>query len=69
MANSDLVVKSNRLNSAIQNLSLPELRIIQLAIVDARETGKGLVQIRHYALMPCVMLKHLTPHGKMAIFA
>ena len=42
MANSDLVVKSNRLNSAIQNLSLPELRIIQLAIVDARETGKGL---------------------------
>ena len=42
MGNSDLVVKSNRLNSAIQNLSLPELRIIQLAIVDARETGKGL---------------------------
>ena len=27
MGNSDLVVKSNRLNSAIQNLSLPELRI------------------------------------------
>ena len=41
MAN-DLVVKSNRLNMAIQNLTLPELRIIQLAIVDARETGKGL---------------------------
>lgn len=39
---SDLVVKSNRLNMAIQNLTLPELRIIQLAIVDARETGKGL---------------------------
>ena len=39
---SDLIVKSNRLNSAIQSLSLPELRIIQLAIVDARETGKGL---------------------------
>ena len=38
----DLVVKSNRLNMAIQSLSLPELRIIQLAIVDARETGKGL---------------------------
>ena len=46
MAN-DLVVKSNRLNSAIQNLSLPELRIIQLAIVDARETGK--VKHRHTA--------------------
>ena len=42
MSKSDLVVKSNRLNSAIQNLSLAELRIIQLAIVDARETGKGL---------------------------
>lgn len=42
MGKSDLVVKSNRLNSAIQNLTLPELRIIQLAIVDARETGKGL---------------------------
>lgn len=41
MAN-DLVVKSNRLNSAIQNLTLLELRIIQLAIIEARETGKGL---------------------------
>lgn len=42
MSKTDLVVKSNRLNSAIQNLSLPELRIVQLAIVDARETGNGL---------------------------
>lgn len=42
MSSSDLVVKSNKLNSAVQNLSLPELRIIQLAIVHARETGKGL---------------------------
>ena len=32
MSKSDLVVKSNRLNSAIQNLTLAELRIIQLAI-------------------------------------
>lgn len=39
---SDLVVKSNRLNMAIQNLSLSEVRILQLAIVDARETGNGL---------------------------
>lgn len=38
----NLVVKTNRLNTALQNLSLPELRIVQLAIVDARETGKGL---------------------------
>ena len=42
MPKSDLVVKSNRLNTAIQNLSLTEIRIIQLAIVDARETNTGL---------------------------
>lgn len=39
---TDLVVKSNRLNMALQNLTLAELRIVQLAIVDARETGTGL---------------------------
>lgn len=39
---TDLVVKTNRLNSAVQNLSLVEIRIIQLAIIDARETGQGL---------------------------
>ena len=38
-SNQNLVVKSNRLNEALQTLSLPELRIIQLGIVDARETG------------------------------
>ena len=38
----DLVVKSNKLVQALQKLSLSETRIIQLAIVDARETGKGL---------------------------
>lgn len=42
MSNKDLVVKTNRLNSAIQNLTLLESRIIQLAIIDARESGKGL---------------------------
>jgi len=42
MSKSNLVVKTNRLNSALQNLSLPEIRIIQLAIVDARETNTGL---------------------------
>lgn len=40
--NQNLVVKSNRLNEALQSLTLPELRIIQLGIVDARETGTGL---------------------------
>lgn len=39
---SDEVVKSNRLNTAIQNLSLAELRIIQIGIIDARERNEGL---------------------------
>lgn len=38
----DLVIKANWLNQAIAPLSIPELRIIQLAVIDARETGKGL---------------------------
>ncbi|WP_201547262.1 replication initiation protein RepM [Psychrobacter immobilis] len=42
MTKGNLVVKTNQLNSALQNLSLPEIRIIQLAIVDARETNTGL---------------------------
>lgn len=39
---ADLVVKTNWLNQALQNLSLVEIRVLQLAIVDARETGQGL---------------------------
>ena len=39
---TDLVVKSNKLVQAIQTLSLSETRLLQLAIVDARETGQGL---------------------------
>nr|WP_181718223.1 replication initiation protein RepM [Psychrobacter sp.]QJS05116.1 DNA replication protein [Psychrobacter sp.] len=42
MYKSDLVVKTNHLNTVLQNLSLAEIRIIQLAIVDARETNTGL---------------------------
>ena len=42
MSKGNLVVKTNQLNSALQNLSLPEIRIIQLAIVDASETNTGL---------------------------
>ena len=38
----DLVVKSNRLNTAIQNLTLSEIRLIQLGIIDSREHNKGL---------------------------
>ena len=36
------VIKTNRLNTVIQNLSLVELRLIQLAIVDCREKQEGL---------------------------
>jgi len=39
---TDLVVKSNRLVQALQTLTLSETRLLQLAIVDARETGQGL---------------------------
>lgn len=42
MSSKDLVVKTNWLNEALQNLSLIEIRIIQVAIVDARESGRGL---------------------------
>lgn len=38
----DLVVKSNKLIQALQTLSLSETRLLQLSIVDARETGNGL---------------------------
>ena len=67
MPKTDLVVKTNQLNSAVQNLSLPELRIIQLAIVDARETGKGLDTKTPLRIDACAMLKPLIPHGKTPI--
>lgn len=47
---SNEVVKTNRLNMAIQNLSLGEIRLIQLAIIDARETGKGIDTITPLAI-------------------
>lgn len=36
------VVKTHRLNTALQKLSLSEIRLMQLAIIDARETGTGI---------------------------
>ena len=39
---TNLVVKTNQLNTALQTLSKVEIRMIQLAIVDARETNTGL---------------------------
>ena len=66
----DLVVKTNRLNQAFQMLTLAELHIVQLAIVDARETGTGLstnqplrIDAMRYAE------SFLTQHGKMLINA
>ena len=38
----DLIVKTNRLNTAIQNLTLAEIRLVQLAIIDSREKNEGL---------------------------
>lgn len=38
----DLIVKTNRLNTAIQNLTLAEIRLVQLAIIDSREQNEGL---------------------------
>lgn len=38
----DLVVKSNKLIQALQTLNLSETRLLQLSIIDARETGQGL---------------------------
>lgn len=38
----NLVVKTNRLNTVIQNLSLSEIRLIQLGIIGAREKNEGL---------------------------
>ena len=39
---SRIVVKSNRLIQALQSLSLVEVRLLQIAIAEARETGLGL---------------------------
>ena len=40
---SDLIVKDNALMNASYNLALVEQRLILLAIIEARETGKGLM--------------------------
>ena len=39
---TDMVVKSNRLIESLQSLNLSEIRLIQLAVVDSRDQGKGL---------------------------
>ena len=41
MSKSDLVVKTNQLNSAVQNLSLPELRIISWLLWTLEKLEKG----------------------------
>lgn len=37
-----LIAKTNRLNTVIQSLSLAEIRLIQVAIIDSREKNQGL---------------------------
>ena len=44
------VVKTHRLNTAIQKLSLAEIRLMQLAIIDARETGEGIDTVTPLAI-------------------
>ena len=61
----DLVVKTNRLNQAFQVLTLAELHIVQLAIVDARETGTGFNSDTPLRLDVCVMPKLLAQLVKM----
>ena len=41
MSKSDLVVKTNQLNSAVQNLSLPELRIISWLLWTLEKLARG----------------------------
>ena len=57
--------KNKSFEPSIQVLTLAELHIVQLAIVDARETEQGSIQILHYALMLCVMPKLLAQLVKM----
>ena len=42
---SDLIVKDNALMNASYNLDLVEQRLILLAILEARESGKELTQM------------------------
>lgn len=43
-----LVFKTNRLNTVIQSLSLAEIRLIQVGIIDSRDKNKGLSLISIY---------------------
>ena len=44
---SNLVVKDNALINASYNLDLVEQRLILLAIIEARQSGKELTQMTH----------------------
>lgn len=70
---NDLVVKTNWLNQALQSLTMIELRIIQLAIVDARESGLGLsadkpltIHSKRYAEVFDVQAKNVYANIKQA---
>jgi hypothetical protein len=47
----ELVVKDNALINASYNLDLVEQRLILLAIVEARESGRGLMPMTPYLSM------------------
>ena len=44
---TELIVKDNALINASYNLDLVEQRLILLAIIEARESGKGLMLMTH----------------------
>ena len=46
---SNLVVKDNALINASYNLDLVEQRLILLAIIEARQSGKELTQMTHWS--------------------
>ena len=52
---SKLVVKDNALMNASYNLDLVEQRLILLAIIEARESGKGLMQMTRLRFMQRVI--------------
>ena len=64
----DLVVKTNRLNQAFQMLTLANC-IVQLAMIDARETGTGLSTNQPLRIDAMRYAEVLTQHGKMLINA
>ena len=57
---SELIVKDNALMNASYNLDLVEQRLILLAIIEARESGKGINANDPLTVHAAVSYTHLT---------